>query len=119
MRAPLILRSLLVGLMLVATSGCFVFDEMDKSSDMIKGPSAKEAPSAGGAKVAATPGTAKPGDAAKAAGAPAAPSAKSWWQTARSLGSEESDAGITRCELKGRAEFMQRDDCLSRGGVPK
>lgn len=118
-----VLRSLLVALLLGAATGCFVGDEIDKASALTKGPAA------GGEKAAAAPGAekggaaksaaAKPGADAPNAAKPAAASAKGWWQTARTLGSDESDAGITRCELSGRSEFMLRDDCLARGGVPK
>jgi phage-related minor tail protein len=123
MWAGSICRSLLVAGLLGAATGCFVFDEIDKSSALIKGPAA------GGDKAAAAPGAvkggaaksaaAKPGADATTAAKPAAPSEKGWWQTARTLGSEQSEEGITRCELAGRAEFMLRDDCLARGGVPK
>jgi hypothetical protein len=123
MRVRCVLQSLFVAGLLGAATGCFVFDEIDKSSSLIKGPAA------GGDKAAAAPGAEK-GGAAKSAAAkpgasptpapnPAAPNAKGWWQTARTLGSEQSDEGITRCELSGRTEFMLRDDCLARGGVPK
>ena len=117
MWAGSICRSLLVALLLGAATGCFVGDELDKASALANA-------SGGAAPSAAKPGSAKSAAATPAAGAtaaakPAAPAGKSWWETARSLTSEESDEGITRCELAGRAEFMLRDDCLARGGVPK
>jgi hypothetical protein len=123
MWAGLVRRSLLVALLLGAATGCFVFDELDKASALANGPGD------GGRKDATAPGAAKPGSAkaaaakpaagATAAAKPAAPAGKSWWETARSLSSEESSEGISRCKLAGRAEFMLRDDCLARGGVPK
>jgi hypothetical protein len=102
---------------------CFAFDEIDKAgaldNSFVSG-GAKPAAAPGGANAgAAKPAAAKPGAGADAAAQPAAPSERAWWQTARSLGSEESDEGITRFELSGRAEFMLRDDCLARAGVPK
>jgi len=118
-----VLRSLFVAGLLGAATGCFVGDEIDKASALNNGYSpavGKPAAAPGVAKPgAAKPAAAKPGAGATAAAQPAAPSAKSWWQTARTLGSEESDEGITRCELSSRVEFMLRDDCLARGGVPK
>jgi hypothetical protein len=118
-----ILRSLFVAGLLGAAPGCFVFDEIDKAgaidNSFVSG-GAKPAAAPGGANAgAAKPAAAKPGAGANAAAQPAAPSEKGWWQTARTLGSEESEAGITRCNLAGRSEFMLRDDCLARGGVPK
>jgi hypothetical protein len=111
-------QSLIASLLLGAATGCFVGDEIDKAGALNNGPGA------GGRNDATAPGAAKAASAKPAAGAtaaakPAAPGGKSWWETARSLTSEESDEAITRCELAGHAEFMLRDDCLARGGVPK
>jgi hypothetical protein len=123
MWAGLVRRSLLVALLLGAVTGCFVIDEIDKASALDNGPGdrgRKDATAPGAAKSAsAKPAPTKPGAGATAAAKPAAPAGKSWWETARSLTSEESSEGISRCELAGRAEFMLRDDCLARGGVPK
>jgi hypothetical protein len=114
---------MLVAGLLLAAPGCFVFDEIDKAgaldNSFVSG-GAKPAAAPGGANAAAgKSAAAKPGAGANAAATPAAPTEKGWWQTARTLGSEDSDAGITRCELSGRTEFMLRDDCLARGGAPK
>jgi len=117
MCARSVIRLLVASLLIGVASGCFVNDEMNKASALIKGPGAA-APGAA-APGSANAAAAKPGAGATAAAKPAAPAGKSWWETARSLTSEESDESITRCELAGRAEFMLRDDCLSRGGVPK
>lgn len=123
MRALPILRSLFAAGLLGAATGCFAMDELDKASALSNGPAAggNKAAAAPDAKkgAAATPAAAKPGAGGTSAAQPAAPNAKSWWQTARTLGSDESDAEITRCELSGRSEFMLRDDCLARGGHPK
>lgn len=107
-------RLLIASLLLGAATGCFVADEIDKAAALDNGPGAgaPRAAKAGSPKAAA----AKPGTGATAA---ANPAGKSWWETARSLTSEESDEAIARCELAGRSEFMLRDDCLARGGVPK
>jgi hypothetical protein len=111
---------LIASLLLGAATGCFVGDEIDKASALNNGPGAggPKAPTAPGAAptASARPATAKPGT---AAAKPAAPAGKTWWETARSLTSEESDEAIARCELAGRAEFMLRDDCLARGGTPQ
>jgi hypothetical protein len=92
---------------LVAAPGCFL-GEIDKSMASYEGgkkPAPAPAPAAGKAKAA-------PG----AAPAPGAPAGPSWWQTARTLGSEPMDESIAGCRLGGRVEFMRRDDCLARGG---
>ena len=117
MRIRSVLRSLLVVGLLAVAQGCFVFDEIDKASELSNGPS--EAAPAAAKAGAAKPAPAKAESAPSGAASAAAPSAKSWWQTARTLGSEESQEGISRCELSGRTEFMLRDDCLARGGAPK
>jgi hypothetical protein len=117
MCARSLVRLLIASLLLGAATGCFVGDEIDKAAALNTG-------SGAAAPAAAKPGSekaaaAKPGAGATAAAKPAAPGGKSWWETARSLTSEESDEAITRCEVAGRTEFMLRDDCLARGGVPK
>jgi hypothetical protein len=108
---------LIASLLLGAATGCFVFDEVDKAAAINNGPGDNAPrPAKPGSESAAA---AKPAAGATAAAKPSAPAGKSWWESARSLTSEDSDAGITRCELGGRTEFMLRDDCLARGGVAK
>jgi len=95
--------------------GCFL-DEIDKSMDAYEGNSTKAPAKPGAAPTTATakaaPGTAAPG-------APAAPAGPSWWQTARTLGSDPIDETIAACQIDGRVEFQRRDDCLARGGRPQ
>jgi len=118
-----VLRSLFVAGLLGAAPGCFVGDELDKAGALdnsFVSAGAKPAAAPGGANAGAAKSAATaPGAGATPAAKPAAPNAKGWWQTARTLGSEQSEEGITRCELAGRTEFMLRDDCLARGGAPK
>jgi predicted cobalt transporter CbtA len=107
MRTKRIARSLFAALFALAATGCFVFDEIDNAGTFEKA-------SPPGAKAAAAP---KPGAApANAAAKPAAPSGDAWWKTASSITSEEGDTSIARCAVSGRIEFMERDDCLARGG---
>lgn len=104
----------MLGVLLVAIAapGCFL-DEIDKSVEANQFKAAH-----------AATGATKPGEAPKtaataakpAAGAAGAPS-KSWWETATTLGSEESSTDIVGCVLGGRVEYMERDDCLARGGA--
>jgi predicted cobalt transporter CbtA len=111
MRTKRIARSLFAALFALAATGCFVFDEIDNAGTFEKA-------SPPGAKAAAAP---KPGAApANAAAKPAAPSGDAWWKTASSVTSEEmDDSAIAKCSVNGRIEFMDRDDCLSRGGTPQ
>lgn len=110
-----LVRALAVGLVASLAAGCFVGDEIDKAAALTSGPGpAKKDP-------AAAPADAKPKQIASAAPKPDAggPPAKSWWETARSLTSEESVSDIVGCAVSGRTEFMTRDDCLARGGTPQ
>jgi len=106
-RRPILVLAL--GLALAAGSGCFL-DEIDTSMAAYENNAPPPAPAAGPAKTTAP-------DAA--GGAPAAPAGPSWWQTARTLGSEPLDDTIAACEIGGRVEFQRRDDCLARGGKPQ
>jgi hypothetical protein len=44
---------------------------------------------------------------------------KQWWERATSLAPMDIDSTIVNCQLGGAAQFMSKDDCLSRGGTPK
>lgn len=118
---PRITRLLSVALVALVASGCFVGEEIDNASNML-GKDKSHLPPAkpGEAKPDAAKGekgtaVASAGDAAKSVVA----TGKAWWATATTLGSEESDPAIAGCDLKGRNEFMLRDDCLARGGTPQ
>lgn len=108
------LRSLALAgaLALFAGTGCFL-DEIDKSMELYPGNAAaakaKEQEKQKAKQAAAAPAP----NAGASAGGP------SWWEKARTIGPELSDATITTCSLGGRTEFMRRDDCLSRGGRPQ
>lgn len=93
---------LAVALSLVLGTGCFVFEELDSGMKELERFDGKAQPEP--AQPATTP--------AQQAKKPAS----DWWQKARTLGSEPSDAEIVRCELDGSAQFMKREDCLGRGG---
>jgi hypothetical protein len=104
-RLPILLLAL--GLALAGGQGCFV-DEIDKSMAAYENkpmPAPAPPPAAG--------------EPAPTGAAPAAPAGPSWWQTARTLGSEPMDDTIAACEIGGRVEFQRRDDCLARGGKPQ
>jgi hypothetical protein len=118
MRTPKsVARLLVAALVSTATVGCFVGEELDSSSALLgKGVKTAEKQEPGGAKPADGPKVAK-ADGGEAP--PARPTGAAWWKTATTLGSEESTADIVACKVSGRLEFMQRDDCLSRGGAPE
>jgi hypothetical protein len=104
--------SLVLALVAVSLSGCFL-DEIDKSVNANK---SKAAATAADPK-AAGEGKTKVASAQPAkAGAPAGPAAPSWWESAKTLGSEESAADIVGCGINARVEFMTREDCQARGG---
>ncbi len=122
MRTNWIPHSLLASLLCVAATGCFVGDEMNKAAALDNSYSAPGAKVAAKSAGAAEPKAGKPkagAPAANAAAKPAAPKGDAWWRTASSITSEEGDSSITSCDLGGRSEFMQRDDCLARGGKPQ
>jgi hypothetical protein len=123
MRTRWITRLALTASLAIATTGCFALDEMDKSAKLDNSYSAPGAKVVAKTAGAAEPGAAKakPGaaPAANAAAKPASPTGDAWWRTASSVTSEEGDSSITSCALGGRSEFMQRDDCLARGGTPQ
>jgi hypothetical protein len=91
-------------LLLVPAPGCFVVEEIDSGMKVWKHHSPKK-------KQAETPPE-------ELAGAPSGARAKleDWWQSARSLGSDELSADIVSCEIGGSTQFMREADCLSQGG---
>jgi hypothetical protein len=109
-------RLVATALVACAMSGCFI-NEIDKSVENAKSPGQKAAEAA--AKGPAASGdAAAPKQTASADKKPAAPQGAAWWQSAKSLGSEESTTDIVACKTKsGKTDFMARDDCLARGGV--
>ena len=122
MRTKWIPRSVLASLLALAATGCFVADEMDKAAKLDNSYSAPGAKVVAKTAGAADPAAGKPKAAAPAATAdakPAAPRGDAWWRTASSVTSEESDGSIAKCNVGGKTEFMQREDCLARGGKPQ
>ena len=83
-----------------------VLDEMDKASAKMPNSPAKAA-------------KAEPEKAAPDAPNPLVAQSKEWWSTATSFSTKNVDASIVRCRLRGRVNFMSKDDCLGRGGSPE
>lgn len=95
------IRLLVACLAACGTLGCWVLDELDSSARTLK----------------ATPAKTEP--ASEAPPSRSEPSGPSWWARALTLGSEELDDEIVRCDLgRTTVEFMPRPDCLTRGGTP-
>jgi hypothetical protein len=44
---------------------------------------------------------------------------KQWWNEATSLSPTAVDSSIVSCRIQGSTQFMSKDDCLVRGGVPQ
>jgi hypothetical protein len=108
------MRLHLIALALAATlsSGCFVFDEIDKGQELMDSHSATRNKDA---KAKAAAADAKDGD------APATPEEKKkqWWASATSLSTADQapkkDPHI-RCRIERDERFMRQSDCLSQGG---
>ena len=47
--------------------------------------------------------------------------AKEYWEKARTItpGTRDEESGISACQLGGSTQFMMKEQCLARGGVPK
>ncbi len=103
MRAAHILA---LALLLTASSGCWIFDEIDEGRKQWEHHSPKKKP----APLEEEPAPAPTDEGAQR---------DAWWRGARSIGSEELSADIVGCALGGRRQFMREADCLSQGGTPR
>jgi hypothetical protein len=97
-------RVIVLLLACVFASGCFVFDELDKSEKIMDDLSP--------AKPAAAP----------AENAPAAQGGAGWWTNAKSLSglpAGDGESQVVACAIGKTTKFMRKGDCLSQGGHPK
>ena len=113
-------RVLLLLVICLFASGCFVFDEIDSGKAIMEKNSPK--PKAGGPNAKAGSAQAKAIAKAKA-GSPRQKGGKDWWATAKSIDAptdvDPADASTpVSCEVRGSTRFMRRGDCLSQGGRP-
>jgi hypothetical protein len=110
---PLRLRLLGLGLVaLLASTGCFVFDELDHGKEIMDSHSPKKNAQAGSETAAAKPA------AANQEGTPQERE-KKWWASATSLSSADQapkEDPHVRCKIEKKERFMLRSDCLSQGG---
>jgi hypothetical protein len=93
------------------TSGCFVFEELDKGMEIMEAHTPKkQKEEEAAAKLAEGE---KPPTYAQSVG--------NWFQNAKSLAPREqtaSDDPMVPCTAQGRTLFTRRSDCLARGGRP-
>jgi hypothetical protein len=102
---------------LLLAPACGVLDELDKGrAELEKHSTSAQKEKA--EKAAATAEAERTGAAAAASGAAAKArqAASTWWQNARSIGSEESDENVVRCIVDGGEQYTQKQNCLMRGG---
>jgi hypothetical protein len=96
-------RVLLLLVICLFASGCFVFDELDAGNKILDQISPKKA---------------EPAPAEKA---PAPQAGSGWWANAKTLSGPPSDPGndpAVACTVGGSTRFMRKSDCLSQGGKP-
>jgi len=93
---------------LLAPTGCSVLEEIDSAGDKmdaLSGPKAEEV-------VDSTPNALPTRN-------ELLEQSKQWWSEATSLAPKAVDSKIVSCKTREGMQFMSKDDCLTRGGVPK
>ncbi len=112
------IRRILIGVAACAHLGCYAIDELDKGWEkMNKIPSPPPAETA-------EPVPYESAEAERTLAHQRAQS-KQWWKDSRTLSAKDLNAQkapedkIVSCDLDGGSQFMQRADCLARGGTPK
>ena len=104
-----LLRLLSLTLFLAHANGCMVLDELDSAA--AKMPSHPEKESKVAAATTASAGTQQEN--------PMLEQSKRWWKQATSLAPTGIDSSIVKCRIQQSTQFMSKDDCLIRGGVPQ
>ena len=94
-----------------ANLGCFVLDELDA------GDKEMDRYSKNRKKVEETERTPEEEPGERDLGIYQDKLSESWGQT-KSLSPGELDESIVRCNVAGKAQFMSKDECMSRGGRP-
>jgi hypothetical protein len=98
--------ALCLAFFLQGSTGCFVFDELQKANEsagVVDPSKAREAEKA----------KRKISDAEQAK----KDAVKDYWQEVQSLAPAELDESIVRCNNNGSVSFMGSDECLSIGGT--
>ena len=97
------LRLLTIILALCLWNGCAVLDEIDK----IGGGEAEIADDQSDASCAQDSQSEACGN-----------KPVNWWANAKTLSSDEMKTDIVNCRVGGATQFMNRQSCFARGGVP-
>jgi hypothetical protein len=98
-----------MSLFVTISSGCIVLDEIDAAA--AKMPTKKAKVSTAAATPTASTGAQQEN--------PILEQSKKWWKEATSLGPSGIDSSIVTCRIGQSTQFMSKDDCLTRGGVPR
>lgn len=88
-------------------------EELDKANSKLPASAKAKAAKAKGE----APSSGSVASKAKSAADPILEQSKEWWNRATSLAPAETESSVVRCRLPGQTQFMDRDDCLARGGV--
>jgi uncharacterized protein YPO0396 len=109
---------LLVAAGVALATGCGVLEELDKGrADLEKHSATAQKEKAEKAAANAEAERTGAATAASGAAAKARQAAATWWQNARSIGSEETSEDVVRCVIAGADQNMHKHDCLMRGGT--
>jgi hypothetical protein len=108
------MRGLALIFVCLLTSGCFVFEELDKGMAIMEAhtPKATKEKQEAEAKAKLAEGEKPPTYAEKVGG---------WFENAKSLAPREHTSSgdpMVNCNAQGRTFFTKRSDCLARGGRP-
>ncbi len=106
------MRLILLSLVTLLASGCFVFEEIDNAMEIIDAHTSLENKKKQEEKAKLDDGEKLPTYAETVGG---------WFENAKSLlPREHTSSGdpIVRCTVQGRTLFTKRGDCIARGGSP-
>ena len=107
-------RALFVILLLgvFTSTGCMVLDEVDAANAKMKSLSkTKDKAEKGSTESVASKALKTKNELLQ--------QSKEWWNEATSLSPTAVDSSIVSCRIQGENQFMSKDDCLVRGGVPQ
>jgi len=106
-----------LALVALSTSGCFVMDELDSGAAEMGRYHGKPPDADGKAPKAKNPNTYRPPTVvSKESWKDKLPDVSEWWKKARTLNPTERDERIVACRLAGRDHFMDVNECKARGG---
>ena len=101
-----LLPSLLAIASLLMSTGCFVVEEIDSGMKLMEKHGGQHGNRTAQAEAEAE--EAKPSRGVDL----------EYWKSARTITSGERSKDVTSCNLRGQLQFMNRDDCIRRGGEP-